>query len=589
VTTPLHRSRRRAFLVGLALPGQLPGEADEHLDELAALADTAGADTVGRAIQARPAPDPKSYVGSGKAEAVALEVARLEADLVLVDDDLSGSQAKNLAELLKVDLLDRSGLILRIFEQRAAGAREIIGPRKGATFTFPDLLFPRREFGMEAVRYPGKDFDGLITITFTVDKGAAGTVTETAKVRVAPWMMPNHLDRAEKVFVVDMPGVNFPDTSTSPPGRFRDTNARYLTDLERLVSAAGCTLVKHPNRDQWMQDVMEFGFGNLPVSTGYRVVGRSPQDRDLAPFPKTLRAADFGYHEPGEARESTTFDSCGNLECTPPVTSKDGKKFPFGRMYFGAGRAAETMDADYITFLDGQIVQTPIRINTNWLFVGHVDEVISFVPAPGDKGFKLLLASPRVAYAILDANEAANGLSHMLVGRFFPLFREVSGSLRFVRWREGELAIQTFLRVGHPGLGHSAGDLRAFNDTVQGIIDSIDRQLQSDLGLEPSDIVHLPSIYVPNDDFPDQADALTAGVVNMLVLNKHCIVPKPFGPVVGGKDLFEEDVRAKLEPLGLTVNFLDDWFEYHVLSGEVHCSSNTLRAPKAASWWEFIP
>ncbi len=122
MTVPSHRSRRRAFLVGLALPGQISSVADEHLDELAALADTAGADTVGRAIQARPAPDPKSYVGSGKAEEIAVEVARLGADLVLVDDDLSGSQAKNLAELIKVDLLDRSGLILRIFEQRAKSA-----------------------------------------------------------------------------------------------------------------------------------------------------------------------------------------------------------------------------------------------------------------------------------------------------------------------------------------------------------------------------------------------------------------------------------------------------------------------------------
>ena len=108
--------------MGLALPGQIPGEADEHLDELEALADTAGADSVGRAIQARPAPDPKYFLGHGKAETVAAEVARLGADLVLVDDDLSGSQAKNLAELVKVELLDRSGLILGIFERRAKTA-----------------------------------------------------------------------------------------------------------------------------------------------------------------------------------------------------------------------------------------------------------------------------------------------------------------------------------------------------------------------------------------------------------------------------------------------------------------------------------
>jgi GTP-binding protein HflX len=122
VTVSPARSRRRAFLVGLSLPGQYPGEADEHLDELAALVDTAGAVAVGRAVQARTAPDPKTFLGRGKAEAIALELPRLGADLVVVDDDMSGSQAKNLAEVVKAEVLDRSGLILRIFEQRAKSA-----------------------------------------------------------------------------------------------------------------------------------------------------------------------------------------------------------------------------------------------------------------------------------------------------------------------------------------------------------------------------------------------------------------------------------------------------------------------------------
>jgi GTP-binding protein HflX len=113
------RSRRRAFVVGLALPGRAAWEVDEHLDELAALADTAGADVVGRAVQARQAPDPKRLIGEGKAEAIAVEIAGLGADLALFDDDLSGGQAQNLEATLKVEVLDRSGLILRIFEQRA--------------------------------------------------------------------------------------------------------------------------------------------------------------------------------------------------------------------------------------------------------------------------------------------------------------------------------------------------------------------------------------------------------------------------------------------------------------------------------------
>jgi GTP-binding protein HflX len=112
-------TRRRALIVGLALPGCSAWEVDDHLDELAALADTAGAEVVARAVQSRRTPDPKLYLGAGKAEALAAEAKRDRIDLVLVDDDLSGSQARNLEEAVGVEVLDRSGLILRIFERRA--------------------------------------------------------------------------------------------------------------------------------------------------------------------------------------------------------------------------------------------------------------------------------------------------------------------------------------------------------------------------------------------------------------------------------------------------------------------------------------
>jgi protein-arginine deiminase len=78
-------------------------------------------------------------------------------------------------------------------------------------------------------------------------------------------------------------------------------------------------------------------------------------------------------------------------------------------------------------------------------------------------------------------------------------------------------------------------------------------------------------------------------MVNMLVINSHCVVPKPFGPIVGGVDQFEKDVRDQLSPLNLTVDFLDCWEEYHVFLGEVHCGTNTLRKANAVKWWEFTP
>ncbi len=113
------QSPRRALLVGLALPGQPGYVVEEHLDELAQLADTAGAEVVGRAVQARKAPDPATYIGKGKADEVGAMAKELAADLLIFDDDLSGSQVKNLEAATKLAVMDRSALILDIFDQRA--------------------------------------------------------------------------------------------------------------------------------------------------------------------------------------------------------------------------------------------------------------------------------------------------------------------------------------------------------------------------------------------------------------------------------------------------------------------------------------
>ena len=105
--------------MGLILPGQPGYVVEEHLDELAQLADTAGARVTGRAVQSRKAPDPATFVGRGKAEEISAAARELGADLLIFDDDLSGSQVKNLEELTKLSVMDRSSLILDIFDQRA--------------------------------------------------------------------------------------------------------------------------------------------------------------------------------------------------------------------------------------------------------------------------------------------------------------------------------------------------------------------------------------------------------------------------------------------------------------------------------------
>lgn len=453
---------------------------------------------------------------------------------------------------------------IRIFNGRSRGSKEIIGPSKGRKYKFKNLNFIKKEFGMEAIKYADSSFNGEISLKFTIKKKKSGsTIIENGVVRVAPWMMPSHLDKAEKVYVVNS-------------GSF---NRRFRNELRSFVTSAGCTLQQYPSNDIWMQDCMEWGYSCLPT-IGFRSVLRAPRKRPLRFFPKTLRGPDYGYHSQGTLASDTTFDSSGNLEVTPPCTSKAGKEYPFGRIYYGPGGGGDNIDPDLKEFLKKQVVQEPFEIDTSWLLVGHVDEIISTVPAPTSIGFKVLIASPKCAYEILKDNKVTHPTATLLQGREFP---ETPGINQ-------EITIDEYLNNGLKNLKakFDAAYLKQFNDNKQASLNSTRQQLENELGLSSSDIIDVPILFgdIMQSGF---ADAITAGVVNMLVINKHCIFPKPFGPVIGGKDLFEEDVITKLKALGLMPHSIDDWYEYHVNLGEVHCGTNSLREPKTAKWWEYQP
>ena len=113
-------ARDHAVLVGLRSPVLGEDSADEEsLMELSELVDTAGGDTAGIILQSREKPDPHSFIGEGKVEEVKRMVDNEQATMVIFDNDLSPSQIRVLTELLGVQVIDRSGLILDIFAQRA--------------------------------------------------------------------------------------------------------------------------------------------------------------------------------------------------------------------------------------------------------------------------------------------------------------------------------------------------------------------------------------------------------------------------------------------------------------------------------------
>jgi GTP-binding protein HflX len=111
-----------AILVGLHLTGRTSHDlisAEDSLEELAALAMSAGARVAERQIQSRPKIDAATFVGSGKVEELKAQVLSLEATTVIFDRELSPTQQRNLEKALDVKVLDRTQLILDIFARRA--------------------------------------------------------------------------------------------------------------------------------------------------------------------------------------------------------------------------------------------------------------------------------------------------------------------------------------------------------------------------------------------------------------------------------------------------------------------------------------
>ena len=132
-TLPLltpHAARRRetAVLVGVKTPDASDADLNDGLDELELLTDTAGADTAARLTQNLPRIHSATYIGKGKVEQLRQRVEKENADLVVFDDDLTPVQVRNLEKALnseknEVKLVDRSGLILDIFAERARSSQ----------------------------------------------------------------------------------------------------------------------------------------------------------------------------------------------------------------------------------------------------------------------------------------------------------------------------------------------------------------------------------------------------------------------------------------------------------------------------------
>ncbi|XP_068097685.1 protein-arginine deiminase type-2 isoform X2 [Hyperolius riggenbachi] len=411
------------------------------------------------------------------------------------------------------------------------------------------------EFFVEGLRFPDVDFNGLVSIKASLLENQAEGIPETpiftdvVTFRISPLVLtPNTLDPIE-VFVCSV-----------------KENYLFLKLIKTLVEESECKMqvcFEYVNRgDRWMQDEMEFGYIHAPHQC-FPVVLDSPRDGGLKEFPlRQLLGPDFGYvTKLAMSEKVSSLDSFGNLEVSPPVTVGD-KSYPLGRILIGSSfptTSGRRMIKVIRDFLSAQRVQSPIELYTDWLLVGHVDEFMTFVPAPDRKGFRLLLASPGICFRILaEKKHEGHGDVTMFQG------------LKTERWTITKvLSTDAVVRENH---------------YAQHCIDWNRDILKRELGLTEDDIIDIPALFRMQDG---RATAFFPNMVNMIVLKKNLGIPKPYGPVIKVTCCLEDYVIDQLKPLELTCTFIDDVVSYHKQLGEVHCGTNVRRKPFAFKWWQM--
>ncbi|XP_070259162.1 protein-arginine deiminase type-4 [Myotis yumanensis] len=455
---------------------------------------------------------------------------------------------------------------VRVFQasrgKQPSGYQVILGPQQPSHLLELPGGQHSTDFYVEGLTFPDANFPGLIFLTISLLSTAnpelpkALVFQDSVAFRVAPWIMTPNTQPPKEVYVC----------------RVFD-NEDFVKSLTALAKKARCKLTVCPleesMEDQWMQDEIEIGYIQAPHKA-LPVVFDSPRNRGLKEFPvKCLLGPDFGYVTRGpQTGGITDLDSFGNLEVSPPVTVGK-KKYPLGRILIGHSMYPSTksqeMHQALQDFLAAQQVQAPVKLYSDWLYVGHVDEFLSFVPA--HKGFRLLLASPRSCYKLFQ-EQLKEGHGEAL------LFEGVKN--------KRQQKIKDIL---------SNKKLREHNSYVESCIDWNRKVLKRELGLRERDIVDIPQLFKLRTDFTGtpKAEALFPNMVNMLVLGKYLGIPKPFGPIINGRCCLEEKVRSLLEPLGLHCTFIDDFTPYHLQHGEVHCGTNVRRKPFSFKWWHMVP
>ncbi|MDF2696907.1 MAG: Protein-arginine deiminase type [Labilithrix sp.] len=468
-------------------------------------------------------------------------------------------------------LTDAAKTMVRLFKKVGEGATDFEPLDEDNVFTREELQ-AGFELGIEAkdiVRDPA-EWDGYVDVQLTVSSPTKGDSTDQVRLRVAPVLTFHHLLPAEQIWV----------SNTRTPG-----NSATRADLSVACKAAGIGVPQTIDVDDpWAQDFFEPAYTSMPAKDGtqhvmrvnYRSANVFEPGKTKSPLRPAgqlvfkLRGRDVAGVQQFDIRHSPdmdTLNSFGNLETVPPY-EKDGVSFPFGRVVRGKTKSYYP-DKTFEAMIAAQGQQPEIAVDTSWLLVAHIDETISFVKAPTPRGWMLLVNDAPLAKKLLeDAVQAGKGDTPMFVGK---------------SWFDFENNKETPAEI-------TIADVLADTEVMKASAEAaaeVDAQLailKAETGLTDDEIVHVPFLHI---NYDGKSAAYQPGTVNgVYISDTRFGAPDPHGPEIDGKDIFKTALSEPLAKLGITVDFIEDWDEYHLGIGEVHCGTNATRAIPAERWWE---
>ena len=432
-------------------------------------------------------------------------------------------------------------------------------------------------------------WDGSVKVVFEVTDGER-RARDFVAMKQAPVLLHHHLQKAEVVL-------------STAPGDIHTVGSSWQTHfvrgVEKAVDGDVPIVLFNQSTDIWAQDFLEPGYASMPGPDGpisIRVLLRSAQSTREAGRQvfSQLRSAKIGGFQPGSGSGFgwEEINSGGNIETIPPYTSRKGKKWSNGRVIMGQHFGKYPADS-MVKFLQSQKDQSPLFLETGWLAVGHVDEMVQFLPANTALGFIIAIADTTSATSLLrNANASGHGNTP---------FVSYSGDAT-----PDELTIFLDPALLHNTTISSLLSDPSFHDTqtyAQRHIDQNLALLLQELPLPETDILRVPTLFkdvtYPWPSTPDghpsrlsqphpgerQLKGLVPQAINGLVLgNGKYLAPKQWGPVVEGRDIFAEAVQEVYGRVEMKVEWVDDYMSHHVRGGEVHCGTNALR--EMGAWWE---